>query len=78
MKSNGNQQPVITPRLMDVPQAAIYCCVSPSRIRQYIRYRKLHPVRLPHPWKESKNQRKTLLDIKELDSLIEQGIVEGK
>lgn len=64
------KETVVVARLLDVNQAATYLCVSASRIRQYVRFRKLHPIALPHPWKETKDARKILLDVRELDDFI--------
>ena len=71
-KCSAQRRTDVSPRLLDVKQSSIYLSVSTSRIRQYIRFRKLHPVTLPHPWKTTKDSRKVLLDIRELDHLIEE------
>lgn len=61
----------IKPRLLDAKDAARYLGLSETRIREYVKYGKLRSIVLPHPFKSSKDTRKLLIEISELDAFIE-------
>ncbi len=62
----------VAPRLLDLEGAARYLGnVSAWTIRDFIAAGKLTPVRLPGP--REGDLRRTLLDIRDLDRLIEEG-----
>jgi hypothetical protein len=61
----------LKPRLLDAKDAAMYLGISETRVREYVKYGKLRCVTLPHPFRSSKDTRKLLIQVSELDDFID-------
>ena len=61
----------LRPRLLDLKDASLYCGISETRLREFIKYGKLQSVSLPHPFKKAKDTRKILIAVSELDAFID-------